>query len=403
LAQSYRYIVKDRQGKSYKGIINAESKGAAASVLTEQGYYITELEQVKSLTDYIEISAGKAGNADLSIYCRNLSAMLAAGLSITQTLRILAKQAPNRILRNTTQKMIADLEGGLPLSSSMRKYKNVFPDIAVTMVEAGELAGVLEQTFDNLSIYFKKENELREKVISAIIYPSIVTGFALIVLGVLLNFVLPNFANMFKSAGVQLPALTRFFLDLSAFVKTNILTILVVILALFVILRIAFRTGPGKKVRDWFLIKLPVIGKFNSKVAISRFCRTLSLLIQTGVPILQALGIVNRVSGNVIISENIIRAGQAMEKGESMSTPLAESSIFTPMVTQMISIGEETGTLDVMLGKISDIYDEEIERTVKRLTSILEPVIIILLSVIVGIILLSVVIPMFDIITKVPG
>ncbi len=403
MAQSFRYVVKDREGKSLRGIINAETQLAAATLLGEQGYYITELEPVKSLSDYIEISSETTGARDLSVYCRNLSVMMAAGLSITQALHIMSRQAPNRVLRKTTMKILNDLESGVSLSVAMGKHKKVFPNLAVSMVEAGEIAGVLEQTFDNLATYFKKESDLREKVVSALLYPSIVTGFAVIVLGALLNFVLPNFANMFKSVNIQIPPLTKFFLDTSHFIRTNIVPILVSILAAFVLLRVFFRTPSGGKLRDWLFLKLPLIGEFNIKVATSRFCRTLATLTKTGVPILQALGITNKVTGNAIISDNIIKAGQAMEKGESMSTTLAKSNIFGPIVAQMISIGEETGALEEMLENIADIYDEEVERSVKRLTSVLEPVIIMFLSVIVGIILLSVVIPMFDIITRVPS
>ncbi|PKM82042.1 MAG: type II secretion system F family protein [Firmicutes bacterium HGW-Firmicutes-14] len=403
MAQNFRYVVKDRKGRDHKGVISAESQAAAASVLTEQGYFVTVLEPVKSLSDYIEISTGRTGSPELSVYCRNLAAMLSAGLSITQTLNILSRQAPNKVLRIASSRLLADLESGSSLSAAMGKYRNTFPGIAVTMVEAGELGGFLEETFDNLAIYFKKESELRDKIVTATLYPAIVTGFALVILGVLLNFVLPNFAGMFNTAGVEIPPLTAFLLDLSVFVKANALLILSAVLGLFVLFRVMLRSGPGKRLRDMVILKLPVIGELSAKVATSRFSRTLSTLLRSGVPILQALGIVHRLTGNSVISESILKAGEAMEKGESMSAPLAESNVLAPMVTQMIAIGEETGTLEEMLAKISNIYDEEIERAVKRLTSVLEPAIIIVLSVAVGIILLSVVIPMFDIITQVPG
>ena len=403
MSKSYQYAAKNRDGKILKGVLEAEDETAAAYSLTEQGYYITELKPVKNLADYFRLTPSPVSSRDLSLYFRNISTMMEAGLPMRQTLQIIAKQSPTKPLKNATLQIISDLERGSSLSSAMAKQKHIFPNIAVSMVEAGEAGSALEESIKNLSIYFQKESDLRSTVISAILYPSIVSGFALIVLFVLLTFVLPNFAKMFIDIGVALPPLTKFLLDMSAFFKDNIFLLVVLVLILFLLVKIYFRTHSGRRTKDLILIKLPVLGNFRLKIATSRFCRTLGTLVKTNVPILQALEIVAKISDNVIISEEVKKASKAIEEGESISAPLAAGNLFPPMVTQLISIGEESGTLDSMLAKISDIYDEEIDRSVKRLASVLEPVIIIFLSVVVGIILLSVIIPMFDIITRAPA
>jgi type IV pilus assembly protein PilC len=400
MADSYAYRVRTREGKLVAGTMEADGEAAVATRLRSQGLVPIQISKESKISGKTEIHLlpQKVKLRDLAIFARQFSTMINSGLSLLRTLNILADQSENPVLAKTIGEVRTDVERGSSLSASMSKHPKVFNTLFVSMVRAGETGGQLDTVLNRVADGFEADYKLRQKVKSAMTYPVVVAFIAVMLVTVMLLFVVPTFAGMFEGLGGELPLPTKFLLALS-----NQAKILVPIgIVLSVVGVIAYRKGRQQNAdvrlrTDQFKLKIPVFGELFRKVALSRFSRTLALLLRAGVPVLQALDIVGESTGNEVLARAAQDVKESVRQGESMSSPLERHDVFPPMVVQMISVGEDTGALDAMLDKVSDFYDQEVESTTESLTSLIEPVMIGVLGSIVGAMIIALYLPMFKI------
>lgn len=400
MATTFSYRVRDKQGKIITGAIEAESQTAVASKLRSMGYIVLDISEKKegfslSLPGFSK----KVKIKDLTVFARQFATMINSGVSITRALGILTEQTTNPTLREVINQVRKDVESGLSLSEALGKQSKIFPPIFVNMVKAGEAGGVLDEVLLRLADHYEREANLRSRVKSALTYPVAVFVFSLIIAFVMITFIVPVFMNMFESLGGELPAATQMLVNLSNFIRSRWYILFGSLFALYYGFKI-FKSRPrGRYIVDSIKLKLPVFGKLTQKMALAKFSRTLATLISSGVPILQALDIVADTAGNAVITAAIRESRSSIKEGESIAKPLSRSPVFPPMVVQMISVGEETGSLDNMLKKIADFYDEEVTATVDSLTSLLEPVLMIFMGIMIGGIVISLYLPMFQVIS----
>ena len=403
MAIQYEYRARDSKGKLFTGLILAENEAAAAGHVRSKGMYVARIREAKSSQDIGVLLQNMRSitTRDLAIFCRQFSTMLEAGLPVLTCLGILGEQTENPRLKDNLQKVYKNVQEGMALARSMEAQTLVFPEIMISMVEAGELGGLLDVVMQRLSIHFEKEHRLNEKVKAAMTYPLAVMGLAVVVVIFVLTFILPTFVDMFASMKVELPFLTRALLALSHFLQAQWLPLLVVAIAGSYGLLILFRYPGPRMARDRFILHMPVFGALVRKVAVARFTRTLASLIRGGVPLLSALEVVKKTTGNAMIAQTLSDSQESIKEGEDLSTRLGASRIFPPMVVQMVAVGEQSGALDTMLDKVADFYEEDAEDIVNRLSSLLEPFLIGFLGIVIGTIIIAILIPMFDVITNV--
>jgi type IV pilus assembly protein PilC len=341
----------------------------------------------------------KAKDKDLAIYTRQFSTMIDAGLPIVQCLSILSEQSESKVLRQVTDGIARDVEGGSTLADAFRKHPRTFNDLFVNMLQAGEAAGILDTVLQRLATYIEKAASLKRKVKSAMVYPTTIISVAVLVIIFMMTFVIPTFATMFEQLGAELPLPTKIVLAMSNFTQRYVLLILAALIGLVFALRAVYRTDRGSQVIDRLMLKIPVAGTLIRKVAVARFTRTLGTLVSAGVPILEGLRITARSAGNRVVEGAVMQAREAVTAGRPLSEPLRTAPVFPPMVTHMISVGESTGSLDQMLSKIADFYDDEVDSAVSALMSLLEPVMIVFLGVIIGGLVVALYLPIFKIVT----
>ncbi|MBP8645137.1 MAG: type II secretion system F family protein [Syntrophobacteraceae bacterium] len=394
----YLWKGTDRTGKKQKGETEADNPSIARQLLARKGINVTSLKpKPKDLSEYLPFLQAKIKERDLVIFVRQFSTMIDAGLPLVQALEILREQQENPTFRKIVKQVKVDIEEGATLSDAIRKHPKAFDDLFVNLVAAGEAGGILDIILNRLATYIEKVANLKKKVKGAMTYPIIVVAIALVVVAVILIYVIPVFAGLFKDAGAKLPSLTLFVMSVSDFTKAYFhWMILGVVIVLFLIKRVR-KTEKGRDILDRLFLKLPVFGLLIRKVAVARFTRTLGTMLASGVPILDGLDIVASTSGNTVIERAIRKARAAIAEGRTVAEPLEETAVFPPMVTQMIAIGEATGALDQMLGKIADFYDEEVDIAVESLTSMLEPLMIVFLGVTIGFLLIAMYLPIFQI------
>jgi type IV pilus assembly protein PilC len=400
MAESYAYRVRTKEGRVLSGMMDGEGEAAVAARLRAQGLVPVQVTKAKGegLKKEITLLPEKVKLKDLAIFSRQFATMINSGLSLLRTLNILAEQTENKTLAKTIKELRDDVERGSSLSAAMSKHDKIFNKLYVAMVRAGETGGqldiVLNRTADNLEADYK----LRQKVKSAMTYPIVVAGIAVLLVTVMLLFVVPTFAAMFEGLGGQLPLPTQILLTLSQAAKWLIPLLIVLSIAGFIGYKRGRKASAGFRLRaDRIKLKLPIFGNLFLKVAISRFTRTLGLLLRAGVPVLQALDIVSDTSGNEVLTRATSDVKDSVRSGESMNAPLARHPVFPPMVVQMIAVGEDTGQIDEMLDKVSDFYDQEVESTTEALTSLIEPIMIAVLGGIVGSMIIALYMPMFSI------
>jgi type IV pilus assembly protein PilC len=390
---------KTRDGKVVSGERNAENKEAVMALLRRDQILVSSVKEKGK-----EIALPKLGGGvpakDLAIFTRQFSVMIDAGLPLVQCLEILGGQQENKNFAKILQQTRMDVEGGSSLADAMRKHPKAFDDLFVNMIAAGEAGGILDTILKRLATYIEKAVKLKAQVKGAMVYPVAVISIAGIVVAVILWKVIPTFASMFEGLGAQLPLPTRIVIAMSNWF-VRLLPFLIIAIVLFVVLfRRYYATYGGRRQVDRMILKLPILGTIMQKIAVARFCRTLSTLISSGVPILDGLEITARTSGNAIIEDAIMMVRKAVESGLTVAQPLKESGVFPPMVVQMIGVGEQTGALDAMLSKIADFYEEEVDQAVANLLTLMEPVMILFLGVTVGGIVISMYLPLFDLISK---
>ncbi len=386
---------------STQGEIEAPDRNAAVAALRSKGVLTTAIKEKPAGAAKKEKAGGKVKDKEMAIFTRQFSTMIDAGLPLVQCLNILAEQSESKNLRMVTTKVARDVEAGSSLADAFGKHPKTFDDLFTNMIEVGESGGILDIVLQRLSVYIEKAAALKRKVKAAMIYPLTIVSVAVIVVIFMLTFVIPTFAKMFQNLGAELPLPTKIVLWLSEFVQSWILLIIAAMAGGIYALRRYYATEAGKMVIDSLLLKLPVFGTLIRKVAVARFTRTLGTLIASGVPILEGLRITARTAGNKVVEKAVLTTRAVVTAGGTITEPLKASTVFPPMVIQMINVGEQTGALDAMLGKIADFFDDEVDTAVGALTALLEPLTIVFLGVVTGGLVVAMYLPIFRLVTLV--
>ncbi|MGO8926533.1 MAG: type II secretion system F family protein [Limisphaerales bacterium] len=426
----YNYVAMDAHGKESKGTLEVASQNEAIGRVKEMGLFPTKIVELDKAKEKGEKKAGPAPKAGakkkggalnfnikipglsgrvkskvLTTFTRQLATLVDAGLPLLRGLRVLEKQERNPNLKSILGELAVAIEGGSTFSEGLAQHPKVFNRLFVNMVKAGELGGVLEVVLNRLSEFMEKAQKIKGKVVAAMFYPIAVLCVATVILTILMVYVIPKFKEVFAGMldNAQLPAFTRLVLGISDVIKDHFFYTICGVAVFVVIFLLLIRTKFGRLAFDKFKLKVPVIGPVISKVAISRFTRTLGTLVSSGVPILQALTIVKETAGNVIVGNAVGAVHESVKEGETITAPLEASGVFPPMVISMVDVGEQTGALPEMLLKIADNYDDEVDNAVSAMTSLLEPIMIVFLAVIVGSIVIAMFLPLIELMNKVGG
>jgi len=402
---SFEYCVKDKSGKDLKGVQDAKDAQELVRQLKTKGYLVVRVEEMKkkssSMLGVLKSSAlasqpGKSGKIkldDLVIFSRQMATLVAAGIPLIQALDILADQVDKEQFRRVIRRMHSDVQTGKSFSEAMQVHPKVFSALFVHMVRAGEMSGKLQEILDRVAHYFEKSSALQKKIKAALMYPTAVSIMAFAITFFMLAFVIPQFATIFEGLGAELPAPTRILIAISNYLAANWWWILAVLGGGIFLFRKFISTPMGRLPWDTFTLRMPIFGPIILKVAVTKFARTLSTLVRSGVAILAALEIVSKTSGNARIEKVINDLMGSVTRGESIASPLERSGIFPSMVVRMIGIGEQTGELEAMLTKIADFYDTQVDTAVSGLTSLIEPLIIAFLGIVIGGIVIALFLP----------
>jgi len=400
---TFAYVGRTRAGENVSGDRVADTMEAAVAALRREQILVTRINPVKEEAKKVVKAAAtgkKVAAKNLAIFTRQFSVMIDAGLPLVQCLDILGTQEEDKNFSATILATRADVESGMSLADAMRKHPKTFDALFTNMIAAGEAGGILDTILKRLATYIEKAVKLQSQVKSAMIYPIAVIVIAGVVVGAILWKVIPTFANLFAGLGAELPLPTRIVIAASNGLVRFMPFIIGALVAGGWAFKTYYGTTNGRRVIDAFTLKLPVMGDLMRKIAVARFCRTLSTLLASGVSILEALDITARTSGNAIIEEGILTTRKSIERGETIAQPLRDTKVFPPMVVQMIGVGEATGALDTMLSKIADFYEEEVDTAVAGLLTLLEPIMIAFLGGVVGGIVIAMYLPIFDLISK---
>ena len=395
---TFVYKVRDRTGKIFTGNMEGENRNSVVSRLREMDYFITSVSEKRG-----NILFSKQINLfqsikfrDLTIFYRQFSTMVNAGLTLVNSLDILIEQVENKALSNVITLIKSDVEAGSTLADAMAKHPQAFSELYLSMVRAGEIGGVLDEILNKIADLMEKEYALRQKVRSAMAYPVFITGAATLMGIFMLTFILPQFVGVFAQFGGELPFLTQILVTATHLFNSYWYIFFIVIAALVAAFLAYIKTPNGKLNFDKFKLNAPIFGEINRKSAVARFTRILGTLIKSGVPILEALQVSSNAIGNLVVSSAVLGAKTKIKEGQSISGPLAASGVFPPMVTQMIMVGEESGELEEMLINVAKFYDEEVDRTVEKLTAIIEPVMMLGIALVIGVMVIAMYLPIFN-------
>jgi len=404
----FTYKGRSSEGKLVSGAMEASSPSEVAGTLRLQGVYVTDILETKQETvrekkvflvgklAKLNVSSKKVKLRELATFARQLFTLINSGIPLISCINITRSQTESKVLKSALGDIISSLEDGNTLSDSFAKFPNIFPEIFIYMVEAGELGGVLDEVLERLADHLEREHDVNEKIKSAMTYPLVVLIFSMLALAFLLTFVLPKIINVIQGMGVPLPLPTRIVMAVSgAFINFWFLIPFIIFLLVFGFKYIASKPK-GQETLDIISIKAPIFGSIYQKIIVARFCRTLGTLLKGGVPIIQALEVVKKSVSNVIISRAVTKAQESVRNGQELSKPIEECGLFPPMVIKMIAVGEETGSLDILLERVGIFYDKEVGIVVGRLSSVIEPLLIVLLGGIVGFIILAVMLPIIS-------
>jgi type IV pilus assembly protein PilC len=394
------YTGRTRGGQTITGEMDAATREAVVAKLRSQQIVATNV-RAKPRDITIPGFGGGVDEKEIVVFTRQFATMIDAGLPLVQCLEILASQQENKVFKKALTEIRQSVEGGLTFAAALKQHPKIFTSLYANMVEAGEAGGILDTILNRLAVYMEKAMGLKKKVKSAMIYPTTIVSVAVIVVIFLLVFVIPTFKSMFEGFGAALPLPTQIVLEMSRIVRAYFLVGIGVIVALIVAFRFWYKTAAGKLAVDAFLLKTPVFGILIRKVAVAKFTRTLGTLISSGVAILDGLEITARTAGNRVVEGAILRTRASIAEGKTIAEPLKASGVFPPMVVQMIAVGEQTGALDAMLGKIADFYDEEVDTAVGNLTALLEPMLMVFLGVVIGGVVIAMYMPIFKLVSVV--
>ena len=392
----FKWEGRGLKGQIKKGEFEAPDEAAVRIYLRQQNIIPTKIVSKGKEIKFALPFKQKVKQRSIAIFTRQLATMIDAGLPLVQSLEILSSQQDQKLFKNIIREIREDVEGGSTFAAALKKHPGTFDDLYTNLVVAGEEGGILDTILLRLAGYIEKAEALKKKVKSALVYPAAIVSVAVIVVGILMIFVIPVFETMFSSAGQTLPLPTLIVLGMSKLIKKYVVIIIPLCILIFFLLRKYHQTENGKALIDSLLLKMPVFGSLFKKIAVARFSRTLGTLVSSGVPILDGLTIVSKTSGNKTIETAILNARTSIREGETIADPLGRSAIFPPMVIQMISVGESTGALDSMLSKIADFYEEEVDVAVGNLTSLLEPLLMVFLGVVIGGVVISMYLPIFQ-------
>ncbi|MBW1805516.1 MAG: type II secretion system F family protein [Deltaproteobacteria bacterium] len=404
MPQIYLWVAETKKGRKIKGELEAASEQIAQAQLRKRSLKILKLKpKPKDLFENVAFMQPKVTKKDIVIFTRQFSTMIDAGLPLVQGLNILAEQGDNPTFKRILKAITKDVEGGSTLAEAMKKHPNVFDQLFVNLIAAGEVGGILDTILQRLATFIEKAEELKSKIKGAMTYPIVVMAIAFIVIAVILIFVIPVFQDMFASFGQALPVPTQIVVMLSDFLKGNIHYMIAAFVALSYLFKKYRNSKGGRKTTDNIALRLPIFGDLLKKTAVARFTRTLGTMMSSGVPILDALEIVAKTAGNVIIEEIIYDVRGSIAEGQTIAEPLSENDIFPGMVIQMISVGEATGALDTMLEKIADFYDKEVDAAVDAMTAMLEPLLMLFLGGSIGGLVVAMYLPIFTMAGAVGG
>lgn len=399
MSEVFVYNVRDTMGKVHAGEIEADTRELVIERLRQSGFFVTKVEP-KASSPTVEESIvlfDRVNARDLSIFFRQFSTMMAAGMPLLKSLSVLGQQSEKKKLKMTLEGIRRDVETGSSLSQAMGRHVNIFPPFVVAMVRTGETGGVLDTIMDRLAVHFENEHEIQQKVKGALRYPIIVLSFSVLVVIFMLTFIIPKFLEMFNGMNIELPLPTRIIMGVSSFLQDYYLIVLVLIAVIVFILIRYIKSPSGKFFYDRFILKVPVFGDLILKSALSKTTRSLGTLLASGVPIIQAIDITKEIAGNELISKELGETSGVIRDGDRMSHKLEQSKLFPPLMVSMIAVGEETGGLEAMLAKIADFYDKEVKYLTDNLAALIEPMLIGFLGIVIGGILLSVLLPIFEV------
>ncbi|MBA2624609.1 MAG: type II secretion system F family protein [Acidimicrobiia bacterium] len=402
---TFAYKVRDREGRLVEGNLEADSSDLVAGKLRSMGYVPIAIERGDSSALKKDVKlpgiGGKVKQKDVAVFCRQFATMINAGLSLIRALGILEEQTENKKLAETAKAVRLDVEKGASLAQALGRHPKVFNRLFVAMVKAGETGGVLDGVLQSLASTIEKQVELKRKIKSAMTYPVAVLVLVLCIVAAMLVFVVPTFETLYEGLGGTLPAPTRALITVSGFITKFAPFIVVATVAFVFGFKRWVATESGRAIWDRVKLKVPIFGKLIHKTSITRFCRTLAVLLRSGVPVLESLEITSETVGNVVVANAVKDTQEAVRTGEALATPLSRHAVFPPMVVQMLAVGEETGNVDDMLDRVADFYDQEIEAMVEALTSLLEPLLIVVMGGTVGGMVVALYMPMFNIINLV--
>lgn len=401
---SFAYSAVDPTGKNVKGKMEADSQQIVMSKLRERGYHVTGLSEKKNLMSSIggaSVGHGKVKLESLTVFTRQFATMINAGIGIIRCLDILENQLKDASLKPVIGQTMRDVKNGLSLTDALSKHPHVFSKLYINMIRAAELGGILDQILDRIAGFLEYDMEVRTKIKSAMMYPIIVLVFSVCMIAVLFAFVLPRFKEIFDSMNVEMPIYTRLLFESSGLFKTYWYVPVLGIVGAVVMFKRIDKTTAGHYQIDLLKLRVPVVGDIIKKMAISRFAKTFGTLVSSGVPMMRALEIVGETAGNSVIAKGVQTAKESVREGQKISSPLEATGLFPTMVTHMIDIGEETGRLSEMLHKVSEFYEKEVDAAVKGLTSLIEPLLIVFMGVVVGFIAISVMGPIFKLVSSI--
>lgn len=399
----FSYLAKEDSGRTLKGEMESPNKAHVVEILRGKNLHILKIEEIAEKTRLFSsgrlFSGGKIKKEELVVFARQMATMTSAGLTVIDSLETLADQSESLLFKKTLHSVSESVNTGASLSEAMGAYSNIFSDYFINMVKAGETSGNLEEVLERVASYLEKANALQKKISSAMIYPSVVSTMAIVITLVMILKVIPVFKDMFAGFGAALPAPTQFLINVSDITRKYFLGFIIFFVVFAIGAKAYVSTDRGKFALDSIKLKLPVFGMLFKKVAVSKFTRTLATLVKSGVPILYALEIVAETSGNLVVEKSIKEVKESVREGESIAKPLEKSGIFPPVVIRMVSVGEKSGKLEIMLTKIADFSDEQVDIVVDGLTSLIEPLIIAFLGIVIGGIVICMFLPIFKIST----
>ncbi|MER3403012.1 MAG: hypothetical protein C4337_06875 [Armatimonadota bacterium] len=397
----FNYTIRDASGQTRSGKVEAPNAEELRKRLQEEGLQVLEITQDRTAPRVPAGGYGRVKLSNLAIFARQFSTMLDAGVSLVRCLDVLQQQTNDARLRKILMDLSTRVESGESLSRSMARHPKAFSQLIIGLIRAGEVGGVLEESLQRIAAFLEKDVELRRKIRSALTYPVIVLLAAVGIVIFLVSWLVPQFASLFKELGIkEMPAPTQFLIDLSAFLTQKWYIIIIALIAILIAYKLFVSTRVGRRVMDRVKLRVPVFGPLHHKIVMARFSRTMGTLLASGVPILQAMETVAGVVGNAVVSDAVLESRARIREGEKIADPLQKSKMFPPMVVHMVSVGEESGSLDHMLNKIADFYENEVEMTIASLTAAIEPVMIVLLGFIVGFIVISMFLPMIEVISN---